>query len=265
MLTRNASNECQETVRWLWSGRSKFENSWTNLVSAQNDGIWFNWEGAIRETKGNERLKDKTTDRPKKECLNYGYTSSRKENVPPWIKNAGHVERMTISCPSATKRILQQNVKVGGRKQITFLTTNSNEFVNTLTERVNRLSDKLVTFQIDTGLICNVLPFNLYPQITKDRRGRKFKPGHTLIQHNLLEVKAKGKTFPKIERGRKIRHSCSTLGESSKLIVKWSRQNTPFFVNTKMFSQALRSFPESTRYILIKLWNQCSTCQERYR
>ena len=86
--------------------------------------------------------------------------------------------------------------------------------VNALTEKVNRLrtsesnkalvtfmlSGRAVTFQIDTGSTCNVLPFHLYAQIMGDLNGRKLKPGHTLVQHNLQEEKAKGKAMLNIER-----------------------------------------------------------------
>ena len=65
-------------------------------------------------------------------------------------------------------------------------TSDSDEVVNALTEKVNRLrtsesnkalvtfmlSGRAVKFQIDTGSTCNVLPFHLYAQITGDRNGR---------------------------------------------------------------------------------------------
>ena len=89
--------------------------------------------------------------------------------------------------------------------------------MNTLIEVVNRLSlsnaDKAVvtfavsgtplTFQMDMRSKCNVLPFDLYNQITGDRRCRKLKSGHTLVQHNLQEEKAKGKIMVQIERNEK--------------------------------------------------------------
>ena len=84
-------------------------------------------------------------------------------------------------------------------------TADPDEIVNALTERVNRLStSKADKALVDTGSTCNVLPFDLYARITGDRHGRKLKPGHTLVQHNLQEVKARGKVLLTIERdGRK--------------------------------------------------------------
>ena len=213
MLTRNASNECQETVRWLWSGRSKFENCWTNLVADSKRRYLVQLRGCNtwKERKRTvERQNNRQTEERVSKLWIHVFEKGKCSALDKECRRCGKNGNFVSKC---YKKNSPAKVKVRGRKQITFLTTNSNEFVNTLTERVNRLSDKLVTFQIDTGLICNVLPFNLYPQITKDRRGRKLKPGHTLIQHNLQEVKAKGKTFPKIERGRKMRHSCSRLSK----------------------------------------------------
>ena len=85
-------------------------------------------------------------------------------------------------------------------------TADPDEIVNALTERVNRLStSKADKALVDTGSTCNVLPFDLYARITGDRHGRKLKPGHTLVQHNLQEVKARGKVLLTIERdGRKV-------------------------------------------------------------
>lgn len=64
---------------------------------------------------------------------------------------------------------------------------------------VNRQED--ISFQIDTGASCNILPFNDYTRVTGDQDGRKLESTRVvLVMHNKAQVQPKGAAWLQMER-----------------------------------------------------------------
>lgn len=181
------------------------------MGSIPSEAVHFKKEKAVKDA----AIVD-SASRPTVECRNCGHKHfTERGNCPAENRECwkcGKRGHFSSKCyrkakPSKGRKVTEKTHRVSD-------TSDSDEVVNALTEKVNRLrtsesnkalvtfmlSGRAVKFQIDTGSTCNVLPFHLYAQITGDRNGRKLKPGHTLVQHNLQEEKAKGKAMLNIER-----------------------------------------------------------------
>ena len=82
---------------------------------------------------------------------------------------------------------------------INSLTKNSPKHQAFVTFKVNQTKD--VSFQIDTGATCNVMPFGVYKHITKDFEGRQLKSTKSvLMMHNKSRVFPRGIVSLQTER-----------------------------------------------------------------
>ena len=58
-----------------------------------------------------------------------------------------------------------------------------------------------MTFQIDTGTTCNIIPFKTYAKITDDKTGKNLESSTArLVMHNWSREKVRGKVHLRLER-----------------------------------------------------------------
>ena len=101
---------------------------------------------------------------------------NKKEMCPAWgkrcrvSKKVGHFWKM---CRSSKVHQVSQDQQDVEYLYINSSGKNSPKRQAFVTFKVNQTKD--VSFQIDTGATCNVMPFSVYKQITRDFEGRQLK------------------------------------------------------------------------------------------